>query len=378
MNISLYIHFPFCKKKCNYCDFYSVGYSEKMFDIFLSSICKEWEMVQDKYFEDDVIVNTIFFGGGTPSLISKNDWLKFNNLFLSKIQKNENCEITLECNPESFNEEKVDSWIYSGINRLSIGVQSLIDKELEILGRIHNSTTVTDLLENKMLKQFDSINVDLMFGIPNQTLNSLQKTLSTILSFDIIKHLSIYELTLSEGTNFFESQKNLSLPEDKKISEMYELIIDRLQIKNIFQYEVSNFSKKNYECQHNLKYWNYSPYIGLGPGAHSFINNSRFANVANLEEYNQKISLSTFPYQFSELLTIKEIESELIFLGLRMVNGIDEVKFKKLTGNEFFNNKRGIILNQLKKDGFLIYKKQKWIPTQKGMLYADSIAEKLT
>ncbi len=377
MNISLYIHFPFCKKKCNYCDFYSVNYTEQMFDSFLASLCKEWEMAQTKYFKSAVIVDTIFLGGGTPSIISNADWLKFNNLFLSKINKSKNCEVTLECNPESFDEDKVENWIFSGVNRLSIGVQSLIDQELEILGRVHNSNIVIELLENPMLKKFSSINIDLMFGIPDQTLVSLQQTLNKILSFDIIKHLSIYELTLSKGTPFFKTQKKLSLPEDDEISQMYHFIINKLKEKNIFQYEISNFSKKGYECKHNLNYWNYSPYIGLGPGAHSFIYPNRFANISNLIEYNNSISNLAFPYEFSESLKSNDIAAELIFLGLRTTNGIDEIKFKNYTGHEFVNNKREKILKEFIKDGYLINKNLKWFPTESGMLYADSIAEKL-
>lgn len=244
MNISLYIHFPFCKKKCNYCDFYSVNYTEQMFDSFLASLCKEWEMAQTKYFKSAVIVDTIFLGGGTPSIISNADWLKFNNLFLSKINKSKNCEVTLECNPESFDEDKVENWIFSGVNRLSIGVQSLIDQELEILGRVHNSNIVIELLENPMLKKFSSINIDLMFGIPDQTLVSLQQTLNKILSFDIIKHLSIYELTLSKGTPFLKHKKNFLFLKMMKLVKCIILLLINLKKKISFNTKYLTFPKK--------------------------------------------------------------------------------------------------------------------------------------
>lgn len=348
-----------------------------MFKAFLQSICNEWNLVKKKYLNDDFKIETVFLGGGTPSILSESSWIQFNNTFLSQIPKKDYCEITLECNPESFTESKARVWLESGVNRLSIGIQSLNDEELHILGRVHNSQLVIELLKNPILKQFNSINADLMFGIPDQTLKSLEYSINTILSSNLIKHLSIYELTLSEGTQFFENQKHLSLPDDDEISQMNYLIIEKLKNKNLLQYEVSNFSLKGYECKHNLNYWNYSPYIGLGPGAHSFMPPFRFANTPNLKEYNIKISNSQFPYQFTETLSKDEIVSELIFLGLRTVDGIDEIKFKDNTGLVFANDKRINKLNKLVEDGFLIHSNSKWQPTEKGILYADSISKKL-
>lgn len=376
-SLSLYIHFPFCKKKCKYCDFYSCEYSEEIFNSYLDSLITEWSLIKKRYLKETFQITTLFMGGGTPSILSLSSWEIFQEKFLSSLPLNEDPEITLECNPESFTEKKADTWINSGVNRLSIGVQSLNDNELNLLGRIHNSNEVFNLLNSDSLSKFKSVNVDIMFGIPDQTAHSLEHTIEQLLKFDIIKHLSIYELTLAEGTHFFENSKHLTLPNDDTISEMNSYIIKKLKENQFYQYEVSNFSKENFQCQHNLNYWNYSPYIGLGPGAHSFINPVRWANVRNTNSYIELLSEEKQPVDFEERLNKYEIFSELIFLGLRTSLGIDEKNIEKLSGIKFIDEKRDSVLKTFIKEKLLTYNKGFWKPTDKGILFADVMAEKL-
>lgn len=377
MNISLYIHFPFCKRKCLYCDFYSEEYSDNSFESFLESLCKEWKIIKSQYPNESLSIETIFLGGGTPSITSEKSWKKFNNLFFSKLPKKPNCEITIECNPESFSEDKAKLWLSSGINRLSIGIQSLNDFELKQLGRVHNSQLAMKVLNHPILIKFNSINVDLMFAIPNQTLKSLEQTLNEILLLEQIKHISIYELTISKGTSFYDTQQHLTLPDDDTITEMNKLIIAKLKNKGFFQYEISNFSKINFECKHNLNYWNYSNYIGLGPGAHSFIPPIRRANISNIQDYKKSLSNNKLPILFEENLNIDDMISELIFLGLRTKKGIDILNFENITKCKFENEDRLKKLLEFKKNGFLSKENGFWKPTEKGILFADKLTSEL-
>lgn len=377
MNISLYIHIPFCKQKCLYCDFYSNEYNEKIFSEYLQAIIKEWELINKNFIKEKLKVETVFLGGGTPSILSPQDIKLLNSEFLQNIPFTNNIEFTIECNPESFTEEKCQCWLDTGINRLSIGVQSLNDNELKKLGRIHNSRTVLDIFNNPILNEFKSINADIMFGIPEQTINSLNSTLNTLLSIKIITHLSIYELTLAEDTSFFKNLHNLKLPKDDQITKMNNFIIKTLTDNDFIQYEISNFSKSGFECQHNKNYWEYKPYIGLGPSAHSFLNTLRYGNYKNTDNYIKSIQHEKLPHEFFENLTTKDKISELIFLGLRTKKGINISQFENITKSKFENENRLKKLLEFKNEGFLIKENYFWKPTQKGILFADKLASEL-
>ncbi|MFQ3675162.1 MAG: radical SAM family heme chaperone HemW [Endomicrobiia bacterium] len=312
--IALYIHIPFCKKKCNYCDFYSIEKKESLIDLYLQTLEKEI-----KNFDRNISVKTLYFGGGTPSILNK-DQIKTlfliikNNFDLSTIE-----EITFEANPESFSEEKLELLqsftqdIKKDVLRLSIGVQSFNDEILNSAGRIHTKKDVYKILE--MLKRYkiNNFNIDLIFGFNEQTLDDIKNDLYETIQFSPA-HISCYALTVEENTLLF---KNKYMPDFDLQAEMYDLIVEKLSENGYNRYEISNFSNPNFECKHNLNYWNYGEYLGFGCSAVSFIENKRIKNVSNVEEY----IIGKYFYE-TEVLSMEQQIKERIMLGLRTVNGI--------------------------------------------------------
>ncbi len=298
--ISLYIHFPFCVQKCRYCDFYSVSDTSDYIDSYIDALKKEWDLVTAKYHLEDTAIQTIYCGGGTPSLLSIEQWQLFTSQVIHPFPVAGGAEWTIECNPDSFTKQKGEAWLESGVNRITIGVQSLNKRELTALGRVHTAEDAMEVLSNPVLKQFTSVGIDVMYGIPGQDLDSLANTLRQILAYDIIAHLSAYELTIEESTPFGRHRRLLPLPSEDTILEMTQLILFESRKHGFEQYEVSNYSKPGFECKHNLAYWDHTPYIGLGTSAHSYINRQRYSNIKDVETYIQKLSTGGFPIDFIE------------------------------------------------------------------------------
>jgi oxygen-independent coproporphyrinogen-3 oxidase len=377
--LGIYVHIPFCLKKCNYCSFVSFVHCENDIENYITALEKEIKLFMEYTFHNfsnekcftsqigkyninkNKQVSTIFFGGGTPSILSIKQLKKILQMIRKYFDVVENCEITIECNP-AMNIDFIGLQQIS-FNRISIGVQSFNDKELQLLERLHNSKTAKNtILEAK--KYFDNVSIDLIYGIPNQTLKSLEYTLNTAISLDL-KHISAYNLIYEENTKLNELKKKneFSVLIDDYEVEMYSLLCNTLKNNDFKQYEVSNFAKINYESKHNQAYWNRQNYIGFGLAAHSFLENVRFSNTVNLKDYIHNLEQNQLPVVSKETLTVENIYEEKIFLGLRS-RGID----KKL-----LNEKQTQFMKECIKSDFAVENNTSFILTSKGKFITDSM-----
>ncbi len=375
--LSLYIHIPFCKSKCGYCDFYSKAKTEQI-DLFLQALEIEIELhlLQSPQLADTRL-ETIFFGGGTPSVLSVEAWQKIALMLHQRFNFSQLKEFSIECNPESFTTQKAEAWLKSGVTRVSFGVQSLNPKELKASNRLHSRELVLELLNNPQLKDFQSISVDVIYGLPEQTEESLTETINRLLEFSIIKHISAYELTIAEGTPFEKREKELHLPSEEKIETLAEITFQLLKEHGFTRYEVSNYAQKGHESQHNKNYWNLTPYLSLGPSAHSFDGVYRFAKNSSLTQYCNILQKKELPISFSEKITKEMLLSEYLFLSLRTAQGVDLKKIKNIFHQPFLNKKRKKLIEQLQKRDILTHQNGSYHLTEKGLDFADGVATKL-
>lgn len=354
--LGLYIHVPFCLSKCAYCDFYSLP-SDKRFKEYTAEIIKDIENAGKRH--NDRTVDTVFFGGGTPSLLGSENFKLIFNALHSAFDIDENSEISVEVNPATVDMGLALTLAECGVNRVSIGLQSSDENELRILSRAHSYADF--LRTHSLVKEYitDNVNVDIMFGIPLQNHGTLAKTLSDVLSLSP-SHISAYSLKIEPGTPFYKNRNALSFPDEDAQSDMYLMICERLNDANLFQYEISNFALSDHECRHNLKYWSREEYLGFGPSAHSFIDNTRYSYTRSLEEYISERKLD-------ELRTLSEsdIANEKIMLGLRLTKGI-------VPDNEILKNAKLYINN-----GFMTFKDGRLSFTPKGFLVSNYILSDL-
>ena len=348
--LSLYIHIPFCKTKCGYCDFNTYQGIETLIPDYVNSLCddiRNWLSIME-----NPSIKTIFFGGGTPSLLSQNQTTQLLKTIENNADIDPAAEITLESNPDDLTLEKCEQFIASGINRLSIGIQSLQNNLLTILNRRHSNVQALQAINNGKNAGFTNISGDLMYGLPSQTYLDWEMTLKELLSA-APTHISMYSLTIEEGTPFHKMfhSGSITLPPDDEIADMYALAQEQLNVHGYQQYEISNWCIPKYESIHNLTYWRRKPYIGIGPGAHSNLGNVRYWNIKSPAKYIQNISSSDSLTSHIidnpiiddyEILTDQQIASELMFLGLRLSEGIDcDIYYQEHGLNllEIFKNK---------------------------------------
>ena len=335
--IGLYVHIPFCKRKCNYCDFASFvpanDFRRKYIDALVAEI-KEYGK------SDRRAVDTVFFGGGTPSLLLPEELSRIMEALRSAFWISPDSEITAEINPGTLNEGILDSFLHHGFNRFSVGLQSIHENELKNLGRIHGFEDFLNTYKLLRARGVKNISVDLMFGIPEQTKASFASTLDKIIELSP-EHISVYGLILEEGTPFFDTRDKLPLPNEDEEREMYFLASRRLRAAGYLHYEISNFAKGGFECRHNLKYWRREEYIGVGLAAHSFLDGRRFSNSRDTESYfNKERSLEPLPE--------KEDESfEYAMLNLRTASGISLSEYKERFCKNFTDGKEEIINKHL-------------------------------
>jgi oxygen-independent coproporphyrinogen-3 oxidase len=375
--LSLYLHIPFCIKKCRYCDFYSVPYKETLADRYIDALGKELELFLLKYGWNKPGIDTIFFGGGTPSTLSVKQWSRISEHIHSLVSLADNCEWTIECNPDSFTIEKARMYLDSGVNRITFGVQSINERELSIIGRVHSADRVREVLSSSILEQFKSVGVDLIYGLPGQTVGTLTTSLETLLDFKVVKHLSIYELNINESTQFGRHAALLPLPGEDYSYEMALTILELTKRYGFEQYEISNFAKPGYRCRHNEVYWNHDAYIGIGTGAHSYIHPLRMADNNTIISYIDAVAKGNLPEKETETIDGEILAREMIFLGVRRSDGIDGVRFREKTGFDFEEYAGKVTLDQLIKNGLLINNGSLWQPTEKGLLLSDAIARDL-
>lgn len=323
----IYLHIPFCEKKCIYCDFYSIT-NKSNIDQFINALKNEILLFLKANPEIDRKIETIYFGGGTPSLLEPKHIAEVVEIIYNNFDLSSLCEFTIECNPGTDFIRKLPEYKSIGINRISIGVQSLNESELKFLGRIHTSNEATRSIESA-LDFFENVSVDIIFSIPNQTEKSLLNTLKYLLEFDL-KHISAYSLIYEEGTPLFNQlQKGKVFPQNENEDyELYRTIQSFLLNRGFEQYEVSNYAKQGFKSLHNLGYWQHKEYYGFGPSAHSFYQSKRVWNVRNLKQYLAFLQNHHLPIEGSEILDEEKKMLEKIMLGLRS-EGICLQKFKE-------------------------------------------------
>ena len=358
----IYIHIPFCIRKCYYCDFLSGPSDKDTIDKYVKALINEIEYYGEKYGKrgKNNPVSSVFFGGGTPSLLDELNIEAVMNKLKDTFYIEENAEITIECNPGTANESKLSKYIEIGINRLSIGLQSADDDELKNIGRIHTYKEFIDVYKCARKAGFKNINIDLMSALPYQTLNSYKDTLEKVLELKP-EHISAYSLILEEGTCLYErieelekAGKQTGLPDEETERNMYYETKRILAEKGYNRYEISNYAKEGYHCKHNVAYWKREDYIGIGIGAASLLEGRRLKNITDINEYIMKESTpcSCLDIEETQTLTKEDMMAEFMFLGLRMVEGVSVRKFKEEFG-ENFNTIYGGITKKHIKDGLL-------------------------
>ncbi len=343
----IYVHIPFCKKKCFYCDFYSIP-NLKLIDDYIDALVKEIEEKRNFFNYKKLKYSTIYFGGGTPSLLSEQQLGKILNAIFSNYEFSSNIEQSIELNPDDITIDYLQSLKKLGFNRLSIGVQSLNDKTLKYLNRRHDSENAQKVIEEASSLGFDNISADYIFGLENQTIEQVEFEMEKLLKLPI-QHLSAYNLELDNNSVFHKLLISDKVKElDENISFLqYKKIIEIARKHKFYQYEISNFAQKSFESKHNSSYWKLIPYLGLGASAHSYYQKKRSWNFADIHKYFQQIQEGRY-YEEIENLSEKESFNEYIMLSLRTKKGIDKKKlvtYNELYVDEFYNRLKSIKSN---------------------------------
>ncbi len=362
---SLYIHIPFCKKKCDYCHFYVLPDHDESKDQLLKALKQHWNL-WDQHL-DGAPIKTLYFGGGTPSLFGAHRIGELIDWVSKRLAPN--CEISLEANPDQFTD--IQSFRKAGVNRLSIGVQTLDEALLPPLGRTHTATQAIKTVE-EAARYFQNITIDLMYDLPHQTLESWNSTLEQALNLPI-QHISLYNLILEPESLFYKKKKEISLlmPVEEISAEMYCAAIEKTHSKGFEQYEISAFAKAGYTSKHNTVYWKGEPFLGLGPSAFSYLEGKRFRQHRNLKKYCESVKSQEKTIDFEEQLDVQAAKRELLIVGLRMMEGIDLLDFPSLSHENIKE------IDQLIEDGLLKQNSYRLQITDRGKLFYDTIARRL-
>lgn len=375
MELGVYVHIPFCVRKCYYCDFVSYLNKFEMQEEYVKKIIEEIEDNKDLLKNNEI--TTIYIGGGTPSSLKpeliKNVLDKICEV--ANVKNKEKVEITIEVNPGTVTKNNLQLYKNCGINRLSIGLQSTNDKLLKEIGRIHNYEQFLNTYNWAVEAGFNNINVDLMLGLPTQTISDLKESLEKIVNLKPApKHVSVYSLIIEEGTEIENkiSEGELQLPEEAEERNQYKYTKNYLELNGYKHYEISNFAKPGYESKHNMNCWEQKQYVGFGLAAHSYINGCRYSNTCDLEEYLNKESkdLKTI----HEEQTLEDMQKEYMLLGLRKIDGVSVSKFKE----EFGENPIYLFRNELQKlveNGLLVVDLDNIRLTNKGLDFANLVWE---
>ena len=368
----IYIHIPFCQSKCSYCDFYSTT-TLNYKDTFIKALLKEIELLAGKIICNQPF-DTVYIGGGTPSLLNIDDIACILKILYKKFNITNNAEITIEINPGTVTNEKLVSYLSLGINRLSIGIQSFLDKELQNLGRIHTSQEAESTVQMARETGFQNINLDLIYALPGQSINDWIFTLNRSLSF-YPEHISAYNLQYEHGTAIYKKMLSgdITLFDEATEIQFYKITRRLLKENRYINYEISNFAKTGQNIsRHNFKYWTHTPYIGFGPSAHSFWAENRWANVNSIQQYSYLLNKNRNPVAFKENLQKKDILFETIMLRLRTFLGIDLSLFQLDYGVNFLNKYSAVIKNLINKH-LAVIKNNHFKLTNKGMILCDEI-----
>ena len=369
--LGLYVHIPFCVKKCRYCDFNSFKLNIDEKRKYLNSLKKEMELYKENF--KDKNIDSIFVGGGTPSILNEEEIkILFQNI-KNNFKIKDGAEITMECNPGTLTLNKLKAMKECGVNRLSIGLQAVQNNHLEYIGRVH---TYEEFERNYFQAKevgFENINIDLMYALPNQSKEDWKQSLEKVVKLNPT-HISAYSLILEENTelfNMYERNEFELLDEDTDI-EMYKYTINYLKYHGYDQYEISNYAKKGFECKHNILYWKCQNYVGLGVSASGFVNETRYNNFCDLDKYEEIIHSGKKPIEWEEKLSIKDKIEENIFLGLRMNEGIKFKDFREKYNFNFEDEYKNEI-DKLKKIELINVNNEGIKLTQKGKEISNSV-----
>lgn len=392
--IELYIHIPFCVKKCLYCDFLSGVFDEKMQRRYVAALCNEIKYVADHHV--GCIVSTIYVGGGTPSWLSEDLMDAIITTVKQCFKIDPLAEISVECNPGTLSSEKLNVYRSIGINRLSIGLQSANDDELKELGRIHDYNRFLHTFDLVRKAGFDNVNVDIMTGLPHQTIDKLEHTLNAVTMMRP-EHISAYSLIIEKGTPFYDKYKfdavkqqagmeTEDLPTDEESYNLYKYTMQYLESKGYNRYEISNYARNNKVCRHNIGYWDRVPYLGLGLGAASLFDNIRTSNTSDIYKYIENseaiaqgkplsYELSSPYLETEEQLTKKDAMAEFMYLGLRKINGVCRSDFYDMFGIDI-EAIYGPIITALRNQGFMDAKEGRLFLTDIGIDVSNQVLSK--
>lgn len=329
--LGLYIHIPFCKKKCLYCDFPSYAQCDAVYETYINALCQEIGNGVAEY--ADFRIKSVFIGGGTPSVLPPKLLGKVMTILLDRYHIAQDAEITIETNPGTLDYKKLKEYKAMEINRLSMGVQAVQNRLLQCIGRIHDIEAVKRNYSEARDTGFQNINMDLMFSLPSQTISDWEETLETVIKMKP-QHISAYSLIIEEGTPFQKlyDDGRLILPDEETDRKMYRLAIEMLQDADFQHYEISNFAQKGFNCRHNEIYWMDEEYIGYGLGAHSYFQKERFSNTGSLQDYIEAKGHWNCLRQGIEKINLETEYAEFMFMGLRMLEGVSNKRFEKRFG----------------------------------------------
>lgn len=371
MQIGLYLHIPFCRQKCFYCDFASGPGTEFLQRAYTKALCREIGQAGRRYAGDTI--HTVYIGGGTPTALPNELFQEVMGKLRDSFVLDEVIEFTVEANPGTVTREKLEMLKCFGVNRLSFGVQSFDDRLLKKIGRIHTAGDAFTAISEARATGFSNISMDLMYGLPGQTMEMLQQSVQTALAQGI-EHISIYGLQIEEQTEFFARRERgeLDLPSDELVDAMYEYMTKALPAAGYDRYEISNFARAGFMSRHNMSYWQDTAYIGLGASAHSYYGNERFFNVAETSAYINRLMAGESPAEIEEEPTKTILMEEFCFLALRTARGIDTRAFLQKFGCSI-DSVYGSTICNLQKKGLIVYKQQYLRLTELGMKYGNVV-----
>lgn len=367
--LGVYIHIPFCLRKCNYCDFYSITEGKNRYGEYEKALMAQ--IASSRHTLSAYMADTVFYGGGTPTLFGASRLIRVHKRLCTTIRVEDGAEVTFETNPATINLSDYRKLRKNGFNRVSIGVQSFNDRELEILGRLHDAKQATEAVQNAKRAGFSNISIDLMYGIPGQTVESMEESLKRAIEI-APQHISFYGLKIEPGTPFDKDKDKLLLPDDDMQADMYLAGAKLLEEAGFKQYEVSNFTQNGMLCRHNMKYWLTSEYAGFGPGAHSYLGERRFSYAKDLDAYIKNAGSSEgAPIDSSEDIDADGQLREYIMLSLRLASGINKKVFEARFNHDFKNLERGFA--SLGKAGLAEPTSMGWRLTSNGFLVSNQI-----
>ena len=364
----LYIHIPYCAKLCYYCDFH-FSLNLKTRNGFVDAVCRELQLRKDFF---STPVETIYFGGGTPSLLTGEEIGQIVSTMYETFQIQPNAEFSFECNPDDLTASYCESLLKQGVNRLSIGIQSFYDDDLQLLNRRHSATTAQSAVRTAQTAGFQNITIDLIYGLPNMTMERWKKNLDEVGKLNV-QHLSAYSLMVEEHTALhkFVRTGKFILPPEEYVLEQFNYLIDWTKANDFEQYEISNFAKNGMYSKHNTSYWTGKPYLGVGPSAHSFDGEKRFWNIAHNAKYIAALRDGVIPCE-TEILTTRDKYNELIMTGLRAKQGVNESVITQIFPQEYIQNfifckNKFLEQNLLQENGTFVSL------TRKGIMVSDMI-----